>query len=136
LASSAAAGNQPVSSSELLTARHAVPAVMSAQHSTMNVIIDLVAEAYRVSPQAIRSRLRTPEVAEARQVCYWIASRLGWSSSLIGRVMDRHHGAIIHGVKAINNYRDISTDSTTLINHLWIKIEDRLDARSLDCSQL
>jgi hypothetical protein len=25
---------------------------------------------------------------------------------------------------------------TIVINHLWIKIEDRLDARSLDCSQL
>ena len=109
---------------------------MSAQRSTMTVIIDLVAEAYRVSPQAIRSRLRTPEVAEARQVCYWIASRLGWSSSLIGRVMDRHHGAIIHGVKAINNYRDISAELTSLINHLRVNIEDKLDARSLDCSQL
>lgn len=64
-------------------------------------IVPLAAEIFRVPALDIYSRKRPQRITAARHAVYAIASEQGWPLTHIGRVLDRDHSTIGHGVRTI-----------------------------------
>ena len=62
-----------------------------------------VAQAFNVDPQAVLGHSRASDVADARQLLYWLLRQDGHSYPHIGNLLGRHHTTIMHGVKAVEN---------------------------------
>jgi chromosomal replication initiation ATPase DnaA len=62
-----------------------------------------VAQAFNVDPDAVLGHSRAADVADARQLLYWLLRQDGHSYPHIGHMLGRHHTTIIHGVRAVND---------------------------------
>lgn len=67
-----------------------------------DMIVETIAENYRLNSDVIFSKSRVKDVAEARMVIMYLAQKLlDLSSGAIGRKLGRKHSTVIHGIKAI-----------------------------------
>ena len=71
-------------------------------HQEIDKVITDVAHICRVSKKLLMSRNRHMEVAEARFLLYAILRNGGITLTGVGRLLDRDHGAVHHGIKTIN----------------------------------
>lgn len=67
-------------------------------------IISNVAKAYGFTYQDMVGRCKTYQRVVARQHCYFALVNLGLSYSAVGRLMDRDHSTVMHGVEQ-HDYR-------------------------------
>lgn len=70
------------------------------QKKKMAAIISGVAFKEGISVQQIKSRSRKRRFAWPRQDAMLACSRAGYSSTQIGRVLDRDHTTVLHGIQA------------------------------------
>lgn len=66
--------------------------------TVVTVIVGTVAEAYRVSPEALCSASRQAHLVEARAITYQIAFEQGAGESAIGRAIGRDHATVRHAL--------------------------------------
>lgn len=79
-------------------------ATRSARKKAINfdMIVETVAEAFRLNPDVIFTKSRVKDVADARMVIMYLAQRLlGLSTGAIGRKLARRHSTVIHGINAV-----------------------------------
>lgn len=69
-----------------------------------DIIVETVAEHFRLNPDAIFSKNRMRDVNDARQVIMYLSHKLtGLSSTVIGRKLNRQHGTVLHGIAAVKD---------------------------------
>ena len=74
------------------------------------------AEAYGVSVKDIDSRKRTGKIASARMAAYYYARKfLGLTLEKAGEEFKRNHGAIHHGVKRVEEYRECDWETQAML---------------------
>lgn len=79
---------------------------------TIRWIAEQVCLHRRISIGQMLSRAVTDEVAHARQEVMWIANvQAGYSLPKIGAALNRHHTAVLAGVRAVTN-RILHSDDT------------------------
>lgn len=67
-----------------------------------DMIVETVAEHFRLNPDVIFSKSRVKDVADARMVIMYLAHRLlGLTTGAIGRKIARKHSTVIHGIRTI-----------------------------------
>lgn len=67
-----------------------------------DMIVEGVADAFRLNADVIFSKSRVKDVAEARMVIMYLAQRLlGLATGAIGRKLGRQHSTVIHGLKTV-----------------------------------
>ena len=88
-------------------------------------MIHKFAEITGVTVEEIKSRKRTPEIAEARFV-YWKLrfEKHGYSYSAIGRETNRTHATVAHGVRRANDLISMRDRRTIKIWELIKDIEE------------
>lgn len=60
----------------------------------------IISEHYRIPVERLRGKERTREVAEARFSVWYCANRsLGYGYSYLGRIYEKHHTSIMHGIE-------------------------------------
>jgi chromosomal replication initiator protein len=86
---------------------------------SIDVIREAVGVFFSIPPEALLGTRRHPRLALARQVGYWLASRLtGCSSGAIGRHFKRDHTTVLHGVLRIDDLRRRQPAMMALTDHL------------------
>ena len=71
-----------------------------------------VAQAFEVDADEVLGRRRTWPLVFARQTAYWLMHNImGYSYCETGRMFDRDHGGIMHGVKRVEE--ELAQDSTS-----------------------
>ena len=74
----------------------------------LDKIIEAVTREYGVTYEQVTSRSRTAAIKEARQVYMWLASQLTDETyQSIGDVVGLNHSTITHGIKVINEKRNV-----------------------------
>lgn len=67
-----------------------------------DTVIDVCARAFGCSPLDIKSPARAQPVADARAcVSFFLVRHIGMKLQEVGRILNRHHSAIIHGVRKV-----------------------------------
>ena len=75
---------------------------------SLDKIIEAVTREYGVTYEQVTSRSRTAAIKEARQVYMWLASQLTDETyQSIGDVVGLNHSTITHGIKVINEKRNV-----------------------------
>lgn len=74
------------------------PVVMLRREANMQLIHE-VAEKYGVLVSDIMSSSRFQHHVYARQEVYYLLSKSGMSSAQIGRMLDRDHTSVLHGIR-------------------------------------
>lgn len=76
-----------------------------------DMIVEAVAEAYRLNSDVIFSKSRVKDVADARMVIMYLAQKmLGLSMGSIGLKLGRKHSTVIHGIRTITGRMDAEPD--------------------------
>lgn len=84
--------------------------VKKVEKKTVNfdMIVENTAEFYRLNPDAIFSKSRLRDVADARQMIMYLCKKhTGLSSSAIGARLNRKHATVLHGISAVADRLDI-----------------------------
>lgn len=93
-------------------------------------IIDVVASEYGLKASQIKSKNRTAEVAEARQVVMLILrDRLGYSTNKIAQVLSRSHPTVIHGIRRIKELASVDKATQRHIGVIKTEIETQTVAK-------
>lgn len=88
-----------------------------------DMIVETVAEHYRLNPDVIFSKSRVKEVAEARMVIMYLAQRmLGISTGAIGRKLARKHSTVIHGIKTVEERMEADSEFAETLGILEGKV--------------
>ena len=70
------------------------------------------AKAFDVDADSILGRRRTEPLVFARQTAYWlIKSGMGYTYCKVGRMFDRDHGGIMHGVNKVIDVLELDLTS-------------------------
>lgn len=78
---------------------------ISATNATFEQIMGYVSEKYRVSPAQLRGDNSMQNIARARHVLCYLATRSGYQLKFIGRELgSRHHSTIIHSRDRVNKF--------------------------------
>ena len=76
------------------------------------MVLQICADAYSVTVEAILGRGRTSRVAAARQTAYLLLmAALGMSSVEVGRYMGRNHSTVLHGSRRARGDSSIASAS-------------------------
>ena len=68
--------------------------------------------AFDVDPDAILGRRRTEPLVFARQTAYWLVKQgMGYTFCHTGRMFDRDHGGIMHGVNKVIDVLELDLTS-------------------------
>lgn len=74
--------------------------------STADIVVDLVARAFRVSRFDIIAHRRYRSIVLPRQVCFWLLKNVSLASLPdVGRQMKRDHSTVLHGIRKIERMR-------------------------------
>jgi len=66
------------------------------------MIVENTAEFYRLNPDAIFSKSRLRDIADARQMIMYLCKKhTGLSSPAIGAKLNRKHATVLHGISAV-----------------------------------
>ena len=69
-------------------------------------------KAFEVDADDILGRRRTEPLVFARQTAYWlIKTGMGYTYCKVGRMFDRDHGGIMHGVKKVKEVLELDLTS-------------------------
>lgn len=68
----------------------------------------------------IDTKDRSQILFEARIMYYVIAKKRNYSLSLIGKVVNRHHATVIHGITIHNNYMEFNKSYKILFDSLMV----------------
>ena len=92
------------------------------KNSKVILIIETVANHYRLSYSELIQRTRKREIVEARQVAaHLLKSNTNLSLQAIGKLLgDRNHATIVHSIKEVNNL--LETNKEFRIKFQQIKI--------------
>lgn len=86
------------------------------------MIVELVAEAFKINPDVIFSKNRVRDIADARQAIMYLAHKhLGLSSTSIGSKLKRKHCTVLHGIKAVEDRLPVEKRLSDAID--WVEIE-------------
>lgn len=93
---------------------------------TPEMIIEKVAEKYKVNPDDLFSKKRTSGISNARHVCiYLIKKLLDQSTTAIGKRFNRDHTTIMHSLEAIETNIKIDSSFEMEINEIINSITGR-----------
>jgi chromosomal replication initiator protein len=77
----------------------------------VEALIAVVADFYGLHPRALKSRLRSQTVVNARHVAiYLVRTRLGNSYPEIGRVFGRDHSTVLMAVRKIESWAKLGQE--------------------------
>jgi chromosomal replication initiation ATPase DnaA len=65
----------------------------------VQIVLNEIADRHGVQKQLLTSDLRNEHLVRARQEAYSELYSLGFSSSHIGRILNRDHSTVLHGIK-------------------------------------
>jgi hypothetical protein len=88
--------------------------------------IDQFCKLYNVTPAQLVGESRQHHLVEIRHLCWFLAyTRLRLTLTLIGRVFNRHHTTILHGISKVNNLMETEPVLRDHINSidLWIDFQ-------------
>ena len=68
----------------------------------------------------IDTKDRSQILFEARIMYYVVAKKRNYSLSLIGKVVNRHHATVIHGITIHNNYMEFNKSYKILFDSLTV----------------
>lgn len=81
----------------------AAPTLRKTDPFFLRKLLEAVASEFRFSVDQLRSQIRKQELVDARHVFCWLARNHSSASyPMIGRMLDRDHSTVMHGVKVIN----------------------------------
>ena len=70
-------------------------------------VVDTVSQVTGIDKTLIYSKDRHNDIAIARFMIYYIMWRYyGYNCSAIGRILDRTHATVIHGIAAVNDWSE------------------------------
>ncbi|MCH5214596.1 MAG: chromosomal replication initiator protein DnaA [Muribaculaceae bacterium] len=98
-------------------------AVKSTRQRNLNfdMIVEAVAEKYRLNSDVLFTKSRVKDVAEARMVVMYLASKLlKLSSGSIGRKIGRKHSTVMHGISTIETRMAADSSFRREINDIQI----------------
>lgn len=72
-----------------------------AQPAWEDQVLAEVAAAYVVDVETLKGSSRAARVVEARHVAFWVLRQQGLSLPAIGRLMNRDHKTVLHGVRRV-----------------------------------
>lgn len=76
-----------------------------------DMIVENTAEFYRLNPDAIFSKSRLRDIADARQMIMYLCKKhTDLSSPAIGAKLNRKHATVLHGITAVSNRLEVSKD--------------------------
>lgn len=76
-----------------------------------DMIVEATAEFYKLNPDAIFSKSRVRDIADARHVIMYLCHKLTpLSSSAIGHKLNRKHTTVLHGISAIEDRLPFAKD--------------------------
>ena len=87
--------------------------VKKVEKKTVNfdMIVENTAEFYRLNPDAIFSKSRLRDIADARQMIMYLCKKhTGLSSPAIGAKLNRKHATVLHGISAITDRLEVSKE--------------------------
>lgn len=67
---------------------------------------------------SLRQKTRKRDVIQWMHCFYHIAWHYGYSKTAIGRIVERDHATVIHGVKSVTNFLDVKDPMTSNIYNL------------------
>lgn len=70
----------------------------------VQIVLNEIAERHGVARELLTSDLRSEHLVRARQEAYYELYALGFSSSHVGRILNRDHSTVLHGIKC-HKYR-------------------------------
>lgn len=80
------------------------------------MIVETVAEYFSLTPDAIFTRSRLRDIADARQVIMYLTHKhTSLSSPAIGNKLNRKHATVLHGIASINDRLSYSSELADLI---------------------
>lgn len=84
-----------------------------------DMIVETTAEHFNLSPDAIFSRSRLRDIADARQVIMYLTHKhTRLSSPAIGHKLNRKHATVLHGISSIKDRLSYSKELYELINSI------------------
>lgn len=87
--------------------------VKKVEKKTVNfdMIVENTAEFYRLNPDAIFSKSRLRDIADARQMIMYLCKKhTGLSSPAIGAKLNRKHATVLHGITTISDRLQVSKE--------------------------
>lgn len=84
--------------------------VKKVQKKSVNfdMIVENTAEFFRLNPDAIFSKSRLRDIADARQMIMYLCKKhTGLSSPAIGAKLNRKHATVLHGIKTISDRLEV-----------------------------
>ena len=87
--------------------------VKKVERKTVNfdMIVENTAEFYRLNPDAIFSKSRLRDIADARQMIMYLCKKhTGLSSPAIGAKLNRKHATVLHGISAVSDRLEVSRE--------------------------
>lgn len=76
-----------------------------------DMIVENTAEFYHLNPDAIFSKSRLRDIADARQMIMYLCKKhTGLSSPAIGSKLNRKHATVLHGISAIADRLEVSKE--------------------------
>lgn len=84
-----------------------------------DMIVENTAEFYHLNPDAIFSKSRLRDVADARQMIMYLCKKhTGLSSTAIGAKLNRQHATVLHGISAIEDRLQVSKDLVDAVSQI------------------
>lgn len=76
-----------------------------------DMIVENTAEFYKLNPDAIFSKSRLRDIADARQMIMYLCKKhTGLSSPAIGAKLNRKHATVLHGINAVTDRLEVSRE--------------------------
>ncbi len=115
---------------ELLTLRGAVDAALIEADGPLDLVVDIVARAHGVTPEAIYSKNKQEYACTPRHIIMWVLRKRGWTLERVGKAIgNRHHRAVMHSCKTVENRRSISQEHREVTDSLLAKVNEQLDGK-------
>ncbi|MDE7401994.1 MAG: chromosomal replication initiator protein DnaA [Muribaculaceae bacterium] len=81
-----------------------------------DMIVENTAEFYRLNPDAIFSKSRQRDIADARQMIMYLCKKhTSLSSPAIGAKLNRQHATVLHGISTITERLEVSKELTEAV---------------------
>lgn len=115
--------NRPI---DMLLAEEAIKDIISPGESrkvTPDLIIEVVAEHFHITPEDIRGNKRTANIVYPRQIVMYLCKEHGTTLKKIGEILGgRDHTTIMHGAEKIENELQSNDSTVRLINTIRKKL--------------
>lgn len=92
--------------------------IKKVERKTINfdMIVDTTAEFFHLNPDAIFSKSRLRDIADARQLIMYLCKKhTGLSSTAIGSKLNRQHATVLHGISAVEDRLQVSKELENIV---------------------